>query len=415
MPAFASTFDEEQTKTLVDLLRHAHAGRSELVPSVSGKPRPQEAKADTRLEDLHTRDYHIRVEVIADGGLEVPWAIDFLNPQTALITEKPGRLRWLVNGTLDPEPIEGIPPVRRRGQGGLMDVAFDPQYGTGGSDWVYLTYTEGRRGNELGMTKLIRGKIDGHRWTSQQVLFEAREEDYVGGDVHFGSRIVFDEIGHLYFSIGERGRRDHAQRLDKPNGKVHRINRDGSIPSSNPFIHTHRDGEGKVYPSIYSIGHRNPQGLAIHPESGALWATEHGPKGGDELNLIKAGKNYGWPIITYGINYNGTLITEEYKREGLEQPVLYWVPSIAACGLDLYRDGPFKRWRGNLFAGGLAHEVVRRLVLDNDRVIHQEIILERFGRVRDVCCGPDGNIYVVQNTPDRILRLSSRGRSVKRR
>jgi glucose/arabinose dehydrogenase len=413
MPAFAPTFTEEEQKALVDLLRYAHAGKSKLNPSPRTAAPRESAEPAKQIENLRTRDYNVKVEVVVDSGLKIPWAIDFLNPQTALVTEKPGRLRWLINGRLDPQPIEGIPPVRDSGQGGLMDVAFDPEYGDGTNDWVYLAYTEGRRGNRIGMTKIVRGRIDGHRWTDQQVLFEARDEDYVSGGVHFGCRTVFDKDGYLFFAIGERGRRDHAQRLDKPNGKIHRINRDGSIPESNPFVNAKREGEGPVYPSIYSYGHRNPQGLAIHPQTDALWITEHGPRGGDELNLVEPGKNYGWPIITYGINYNGTLITEEFERDGLEQPVLYWVPSIAACGLDVYRDGPFKRWQGNLFAGGLAMETVRRLVIHEGRVIHDEEIVKGLGRVRDVCCGPDGCLYIVHNTPDRILRLSNLGRSVK--
>lgn len=408
MPSFAPTFNDRQLKDLVNLVRNVNAA-----PGASATPQPTpEIKAVKTLPDIKTREYNLRVEVIVDSGLKVPWAIDFLNPQTALITEKSGRLRWLVNGQLDPKPIEGTPAVRNNGQGGLMDVAFDPEYGDGKNDWVYLCYTEGLDNNRRGMTKLVRGKINGHRWVDEEVIFEARKEDYVGGGLHFGCRIVFDRAGHLFFAIGDRGRRPHAQRLDKPNGKVHRIHRDGSIPTSNPFINAQRDGEGDVYPSIYSIGHRNPQGMAIHPDTDALWITEHGPKGGDELNLVEPSKNYGWPIITYGINYNGTLITEAYQQDGLEQPELYWTPSIAVCGLDVYRDGPFERWKGNLFAGGLAHEVVRRLVLDGDRVIHQEIIVEGLGRVRDVCCAPDGSIYVVQNTPDRIIRLTSLGRAV---
>ncbi len=410
MPAFDVAFSDAEIDALVDYVRGA--ADPPLAPSGARLAQAEPEEVDPSSAQVRTvRDYKVAFEFVAAGGLKDPWGIDFLNERTALVTEKPGRLRWMVDGEIDPRPIRGIPAVRNQGQGGLMDVAIDPQFDEAGNDWVYLSFAHGRDGNKLGMTKIVRGKIRDHAWTNEQVIFEARSDDYVGGGLHFGSRIVFDHEGRLLFAIGDRGRRIHAQRLDKPNGKVHRINRDGSIPADNPYARLADAGPGSVYRSIFSFGHRNPQGLAIDPISGELWLTEHGPRGGDELNLARAGRNYGWPIITYGINYNGTTITDAFERPGLEQPNLYWIPSIAVCGLDVYRDGPFERWRGDLFAGGLVGEVVERLAMHEDRVMHREVVVQGGGRVRDVCCAPDGAIYIVQNRPDRIVRVRYAGRA----
>lgn len=346
MPGFGVVFDERRIDRLVEYLREvSNPPPSRPDTRQASAPRaavPEPVQARRQLEEMVTRDYRVALEVVVEDDLQTPWAIDFLDPGRALITEKPGRLRWLVGGRLDPRPIEGLPEVVNQGQGGLMDVAFDPEYGDGQNDWVYLSFTHGIDGRERLMTKIVRGKIDGHQWNSEEVLFEADHDDYLSGGLHFGSRIVFDRAGRLYFCIGERGRREHAQRLDKPNGKVHRINRDGSIPADNPFAAMASDGS--VYPSIYSLGHRNPQGLAVLPETDELWLTEHGPKGGDELNIARPGRNYGWPEITYGINYIGTTITDAYERDGLEQPILYWIPSIAVCGLDVYGVRPIAGW-----------------------------------------------------------------------
>ena len=337
-------------------------------------------------------------------GLEVPWAIDFIDASTALITERPGRLRVVKNGKLQTEPVKNIPKVLNEGQGGLMDVAIDPDYSANGR--IYLAYSheiENTTGEKRppAMTRLERGKIKNNTWVEQEVIFEAPHETYRTTRHHYGCRIVFDPWGYLYFAIGERGTDAHAQDFTGPNGKVHRIYKDGTIPNSNPFM-----DEKDAMKSIYSLGNRNIQGMAIHPETGQLWATEHGPMGGDELNLIKAGKNYGWPVITYGLNYNGTVITELTHKPGFEQPVLYWKPSTAVCGLDFYRGDLFKKWKNKLMVGALKYEEVRLLDIENDRVMHEEIIVKGQGRVRDVSTGPDGAIYVVLNNPGTILRLT---------
>jgi aldose sugar dehydrogenase len=354
------------------------------------------------VKELETLDYKLNVEIFAEG-LEIPWAIDFLDATTALITEKPGRLRVVTKGKLQPDPVKNIPKVLNEGQGGLMDVAVDPDYSQNG--WIYLAFShvlDKKAGEDRpgAMTKIVRGKIENNTWTNEQVLFEAPHEMYRTTRHHYGCRIVFDPEGHLYFAIGDRGAGFQAQDNTLPNGKVHRINKDGSIPTDNPYV-----SDPKAMKSLYSLGNRNIQGMAIHPETGELWTTEHGPMGGDELNLIKPGKNYGWETITYGINYNGTIITEFTHKPGMEQPNLYWTPSIAVCGLDFYRGDLFKKWKNKLLVGALKYEEVRLLNIEGDRVMHDEVILKGQGRVRDVQTGPDGAIYVVLNDPGTVLKL----------
>ena len=354
------------------------------------------------VKEFETLDYKLNVEVFAEG-LEIPWAIDFLDPSTALITEKPGRVRVVIKGKLQPEPVKNIPKVLNEGQGGLMDVAVDPDYSQNG--WVYLAFShvlDKKAGEERpgAMTKIVRGKIENNTWANEQVLFEAPHETYRTTRHHYGCRIVFDPEGYLYFAIGDRGAGFQAQDNSLPNGKVHRIHKDGKIPADNPYM-----SDPKAMKSLYSLGNRNIQGMAIHPETGELWATEHGPMGGDELNLIKPGKNYGWETITYGINYNGTIITELTHMEGMEQPNFYWTPSIAVCGLDFYRGDLFKKWKNKLLVGALKYEEVRLLSLEGNRVMHDEVILKGQGRVRDVQTGPDGAIYVVLNDPGTVLKL----------
>ena len=303
------------------------------------------------------------------------------------------------------DPVADTPEVLHAGQGGLMDVAIDPDYEQNG--WVYLSYShelegvrEGER-RERAMTRLVRGRIVDHAWIDQEVIFEAPHETYMTTRHHYGCRIVFDPDGYLFFAIGDRGRQNQAQDLTRPNGKIHRIHRDGRIPEDNPFL----DVEGAL-PSIYSYGHRNPQGLAIHPETGRLWITEHGPMGGDELNLVAPGLNYGWPKITYGLNYNGTIVTEHEALRGLEQPNWIWKPSTAVCGLDFVRGDLFPKWRNHLLVGALKYEEVQLLTIHEDRVLHVETVLKNAGRVRDVQTGPDGAVYIVLNSPGTVLRLS---------
>ena len=283
-----------------------------------------------------------------------------------------------------------------------MDFAVDPEYKENG--WIYLAFShelDKKDGDRTpAMTKIVRGKIENNTWTNEETLFEAPHETYRTTRHHYGCRIVFDPEGYLYFAIGDRGAGYQAQDVSLPNGKVHRINKDGSIPEDNPFVN-----DPKAMKSLFTLGNRNIQGMAVHPEAGQVWATEHGPMGGDELNLILPGKNYGWETITYGKNYNGTIITEEKRREGMEEPNIYWTPAIAVCRLDFYTGDLFPKWKNKLLVGALKYEEVRLLNIEKDRVMHDEVILKGQGRVRDVMTGPDGAIYVVLNNPGTVIKL----------
>jgi aldose sugar dehydrogenase len=392
MPAFGEVLSGTQVSQLIEYIYSRRDSAADDTP--------------TRQRRGETLDYNLRIEhwVGEEAGLQIPWAIDFLDSDTALVTERPGPIRVVTNGRLLPEPVANTPKVLHQGQGGMMDVAIDPEYSQNG--WIYLGYTHALsdRSNAPAMTRIVRGRIVDHAWTNEEVLFEADHESYLPTRHHYGTRIVFDKEGFLFFAIGDRGRSEHAQDLSLPNGKVHRIHRDGRIPGDNPFV-----GRPDALPTIYSYGHRNPQGLAIDPDNGQLWALEHGPRGGDELNICRPGKNYGWPVITYGINYDGTIITTERRRDGMEQPVYYWNPSIAVCGLDFYQGAMFPYWNKHLIVSALVYEEVRILNVEGDRVMHEELILKDMGRVREAVTGPDGAIYAVVNEPDEILRISSLG------
>lgn len=390
MPAYENSLSDSDIN---DILAYIRAAEKE-----KGVVRPPIAK------ETGTMDYNLNIDIFAEG-LEVPWAIDFIDKNTALITEKPGRVRVVRYGKMDPQPVAGIPVVLNEGQGGLLDVAVDPDYTQNG--WIYLAYSHAieaaGQNRPVSMTRIVRGKIVNNKWTDQQVLWEAPAGMYRPTRHHYGCRIVFDPWGHLFFAIGDRGFQDQAQDPTLPNGKVHRIFPDGTIPADNPF----RVVPGAML-SLYSLGNRNIQGMAIHPVTGQLWTTEHGPMGGDELNLILPGKNYGWPVITYGRNYNGTIVSEHTHYPGMEQPNYMWNPSPALCGLDFYTGDMFPNWKNKLLVGALRYEEVSLLTLHNDRVIHTETILKNAGRVRDVTTGPDGAIYVVLNNPDVVVRLSKK-------
>jgi len=379
MPAFDTLTDGQKQ----DLLAYIRNG-SELTRST--KP----------IDDVPSETGRVKAEDFVTD-LENPWGIAPI-PGTSdwLVTEKAGRLLHIKAG--EKIEISGIPPVYDERQGGLLDVAFDPDYAENG--WVYLSLSDPSEDDpKSAMTMIIRGKISDNALTSQEILFQARPEDYIKTGFHYGSRITFDNDGHLFFSIGDRGKKDMAQDVTKPNGKIHRINRDGSIPADNPLV-----GEAGAYETIYAYGNRNPQGLIIHPETGVLWETEHGPKGGDELNIISGGKNYGWPSISYGRNYNGTVLTPFTAKEGMEQPVSQWTPSIAVCGLDVYTGDLFPQWKGRLLAGALKYEQIRLIDVSGNEYGGESIILDKQGRVRDVTTGPDGAIYVALE--DKIMRLS---------
>ncbi len=388
MPSYEKTLSEKEIRAIVDYVYDAEAA------GWATKPEPP-----TMLE---TMDYEMQVDIWADN-LVIPWAIVFLNKDTALITERPGNLLMVVRDQVLDQAVSGIPKVLHEGQGGLMDVNIDPGYASNG--WIYLSYSHSLDKTDPGekrpgaMTRIVRGRIRDMKWVDEQVLYEAPHETYRTTRHHYGCRIVFDQKGYMYFSIGERGAQDQAQDPERPNGKIHRIYPDGRVPSDNPY----RD---VGLPTLYTLGNRNPQGISVHPLTDEIWAAEHGPLGGDELNLIQKGKNYGWPIISYGKNYNGTTITDLTSKEGYAQPALYWKPSIAVCGIEFYQGEAFSLWENKLLVTALKYEELRLLDIVNDHVLHQQVILKNAGRVRDVGMDPAGNIYVVLNKPDVVIRLS---------
>ncbi len=389
MPSYQETLSDEEIKSIANYIANLEKAEAPEMPPLE--------------RNLETLDYIMKSEVFAEN-LEIPWSIDFVNEELAYITERPGRLRVVENGQLMEQEVTGIPEVLHAGQGGLMDVTLHPDYDENG--WVYLSYSQALSNKDNAnrppaMTRIVRGRIKDYQWVDEELIFETPPEFYSTKRHHYGCRIVFDEAGYLYFSLGDRGSRNQAQNIDRPNGKIHRIYPDGSVPEDNPFYH-----EEGAFKTIYSYGNRNPQGLAVHPETDELWETEHGPRGGDELNLIKAGINYGWPVITYGLNYSGSPITDMVQKEGMEQPNLYWKPSIAVCGLDFYSGDEFPKWNNHLMVGALKYEEVQLLNITSNRVIHTETIVKNLGRVRDVAAGPDGTIYVVLNKPDAVIRLT---------
>ncbi|MCB1123648.1 MAG: PQQ-dependent sugar dehydrogenase, partial [Verrucomicrobiae bacterium] len=342
---------------------------------------------------IQTRDYLVDVEaLVTEGFRSDPWGIEFVDEHRALITERRGGLRWLVNGELDPQPVNGIPVPTQYNDSGMLDIALDPQYEDNG--WVYIGYVQALGDPSTketpAMTRIIRGRVSGHQWIDQQEIFCVPDSLHFSNGTRWGCRLLFDKEGYLYFSIGDIGRNDEVQQLSKPGGKLYRIFPDGSIPPDNPFV-----GKPGALEAIFTLGNRNIQGIGQHPVTGALWATEHGPMGGDELNILEKGKNYGWPLISWGINYNGERVTDLVEKEGMEQPVKFWTPSPALCPLEFYTGGLFPKWKNQLFIGALAFEEVKFLRIGKERVISEEVILKNYGRVRDIKTGPEGALYVV--------------------
>lgn len=355
---------------------------------------------------VKTRKQSVRVAVVA-RDLDTPWAMAFLPDGRLLVTERSGRLRTIGrDGVLAPEPVKGLPSPWVRQDAGYMDVAVHPDFAKNG--WIYLSYAEVLAGAEIppppqtppgspparppsppSMTVLIRGRIKDNTWVDSQVIYRAPPAVYSASNVHFGSRFLFDRRGHLFFSLGERGDMRNAQNLSSPLGKIHRINDDGSIPLDNPFTKT----TGAIA-SIWSYGHRNPQGMAIDPVSGLFWEAEHGPTGGDEINIIRKGHNYGWGVITMGIQPG----IEKTSAPGMDQPVTYFTPTLAPSGINFDRSKT-SPWRHNLMVAGLLGQELLRLEVRNDRIVDREVLFNQFGRVRTVVNGPDGRLYVLTQAP----------------
>ncbi len=361
------------------------------VPATSGITAPHAAPAPAQSS-------RVKIEEVA-SGLEVPWSLAFLPDGRMLVTERVGRLRYVAPDGALSAPIQGVPAVHAQGQGGLLDVALSPTFSDDGV--IYLSYAEPGEGNDLATTALGRGRLAGERIEDWQVIF--RQAPRLASGHHFGSRIVFDGEGHLFLALGENNQRPTSQKLDHLQGKVVRLHLDGSVPADNPFV-----GQEGVRPEIWSYGHRNQQGAARHPVTGALWTSEHGPRGGDEVNIPAAGKNYGWPLATYGINYSGQPIPEATgtAAPGTEPPHYYFERSPGLSGMAFYTHERFPAWQGSLFLGGLATMDLIRLQLDGDAVVAEERLLgDRKTRVRDVRQGPDGYLYLLSEADGKILRL----------
>lgn len=317
-------------------------------------------------------------------GLKNPWGMAFISDSRMLVTERSGEIRIVENAVLLEKKVAGVPKVYARGQGGLLDIVLDPNFKK--NSLLYLSYShlEGSGGS----TSIMRARLENDRLLDKKVVYKAEPNTPSG--IHFGSRIVFDKEGRLYFSIGDRGDRDvNPQDVKRDGGKIYRINSDGSIPIDNPFVDT--TGAKKA---AFTYGNRNPQGLALHPETGDIWEHEHGPRGGDEINIIKKGLNYGWPIISYGINYSGTTFAKGIAREGMEQPITYYVPSIAPSGMTFITSDVYPKWKGDLILGSLKFGYLVRADVEGDRILMQEKVADGIGRVRSVIQGPDGYLYV---------------------
>ena len=316
---------------------------------------------------------------------KIIWAFEFIDENTIIFTDKKGKIFILKNNKI--QEISGVPEIYFMGQGGLMDIELHPKFDQ--NNKIFLSFAESSNKNDGGNTAIMSAILDQNKLINKEILYRGKENSTKGQ--HWGSRIQFDKEGFLFFTIGDRGNRNlNPQDLSRDGGKVYRINEDGSIPQDNPFV-----DKNDIIDAIYSYGHRNPQGIFLHPETGMIWTNEHGPKGGDEINIIRKGKNYGWPTITYGKNYNGTIITNLKKLFGMEQPLYYWTPSIAPSCFEYITSDKYDNWKGNLLAGSLSFGYLERLVLDDqNKVIFREKIAKDIGRVRDVVESPDGYIYL---------------------
>jgi aldose sugar dehydrogenase len=354
-----------------------------------------------------------RVVTVAEG-LVLPWSIAFLPGGDMLVTERPGRLRIVRQGKLLPQPVEGLPPVFAQGQGGLLEVAPHPNFAT--NRWLYLSYSKPNADGKQATTAVIRGKFENDRLSGIEQLFESVSQ----GRGHYGGKLAFDRSGYLFISLGDRQvpasgnlEAHPAQDLSNHHGALVRLHDDGRVPADNPFVN-----QAGARPEIWSYGHRNIQGLVIHPETGDVWTNEHGPQGGDELNLTLPGRNYGWPVVGFGVNYQtGEAIHAATHRKGMEQPAHIWVPSIGISGMIVYTGDRFPEWRGNIFVGGMAGQQLARLTMDGQRVVNEEKLAQRMGRIREVRQGPDGLIYLAiedrEGKPTPILRIEPVARTTR--
>lgn len=389
MPPYAAVLTDEEQQSMVTYLRRR--GRQfalGLIPTST--PAPESVTIQSERETF-------RLETVA-GPLDTPWGIAFLPDGRMLVSDRAGMIRVIENGILKADPVRGTPRPFVQQDGGYLDLIAHPDFARNG--WIYLAYTEAGKAKGSSMTVVVRGRIRDGEWVDQKDIFRVGQEHYNVDDFsHYGCRFLFDPSGNLFFTIGDRGKAHEAQDLGSPLGKIHRVRDDGSIPNDNPFVK--RPG---ALGSVWSYGHRHVQGLQYHPVTGRLWATEHGPRGGDELNQVEAGRNYGWPVISYGQPQAREKI-EGTEREGMEQPAAWWTPSVAPAAIEFYRGDRFPRWQNSLFMACLVGRQLRRIETDGSKVVRQEVLFSEMGRVRDVVVGPDGLIYVALNNPGRIARL----------
>ena len=363
-----------------------------------------------------TQSFSVSQDVISAGGhdfvlekvAEAPaelWAMDFLPDDRIVATQKSGSV-WLFKNGERFGPVSGTPKVWFRGQGGLLAVKAHPDYASNG--WLYLTYADPTSSGA--MTRIVRGRLRDLQWVDEETIYRAPATFYTDAGMHFGARLIFHGE-YLYFSIGDRGQQERAQDLNYPYGKIHRLFADGKIPEDNPFA-----AQKTALASVFSYGHRNPQGLAVHPLTGELWSAEHGPRGGDELNLVREGLNYGWPVVTFGINYDGTPISDATHKEGMEPPRHHWTPSIAASAIRFYTGVPFANWRNQLLVGSLGRQELHLVRIESGAVTKDEVLLQGMGRIRDISIGPDSYPYVVLNHPTgMIYRLVPANSAMSRR
>ncbi|MBX0333271.1 PQQ-dependent sugar dehydrogenase [Pontibacter sp. HSC-14F20] len=388
MPAFEQTFNDQEITALVAYIQEG-------IQNVKQYDFSEETTA-TAVYTSESLSY--RLDTVATG-MEVPWGMAFAPNGDMLITDRNGAFYRLPKGSRQLQKISGAPEVLAQGQGGLLDVELHPDFVK--NNLIYLSYSAFKKEGDqtLSTTAVMRAKLEGNKLSEQKVIFEA--QPWARTRHHYGSRLEFGHDGMLYVSVGDRGQHhENAQTIERAPGKVHRIKDDGTLPADNPFVN-----EKGAIGSIYTIGNRNIQGMTIHPRSGAIWTNEHGPRGGDEVNIAEKGKNYGWPVISYGINYNGTVLTELTKKEGLEQPLWYWVPSIAPSGMAFVTGNRYKGWEGDLLVGSLRFQFLSKLKMEGDQIVSEEKLLKNIGRVRDVKMGPDGFIYVAVESPGTIYRV----------
>jgi glucose/arabinose dehydrogenase len=350
-------------------------------------------KIESTAAVISSEKLKFSVDTIA-SGLENPWGIAFLPDGRMLVTELNGQIRIIKDGKLLDETVSNVPAVAAAGQGGLLDIKLHPDYANNG--WIYLTYSKPGEGGAA--TTLTRTKLEGNALVNTEELFTA--QPFANTEHHFGSRVVFDGNGYLFLSSGERGTKENSQNLGNHLGKIIRLHEDGKVPADNPFVNT-----PNAKPEIWSYGHRNPQGLFYDRETSTLWEVEHGPKGGDELNKVEKGKNYGWPVITYGIDYSGEPISDITEKEGMEQPIWYWKPSIGTCGMTLVTSDKYPSWKGNALVGGLALTHIARVELKDGKYVSYEKVLDGIGRVRAIEQGPDGFIYAAIQGPGMIVKI----------